>query len=141
MTADLSAMIGADDPRIELQQESDDYHGEYHSYREQLTLTRQDPTRVWYAAAYTEPARRFAGRAWSFLDGDLAGIFDMEVWEPFRRRGLGSALLNTVCAVAREAGAVHAVLNATPDGKQLYDARGFTQIGEGITWWHHMDAN
>jgi GNAT superfamily N-acetyltransferase len=80
-----------------------------------------------------------AGRAWSFLDRDLAGVFDMEVWPPFRRRGVGTALLRTVCDAARRAGARHAVLNATPLGKLLYESAGFTQIGEGITWWHHLD--
>jgi GNAT superfamily N-acetyltransferase len=62
----------------------------------------------------------------------------MGVWEPFRRRGFGTGLLYAVCAAARDAGARHAVLNATPEGKLLYSARGFRQIGEGITWWHHL---
>ena len=39
----------------------------------------------------------------------------MDVWEPFRRRGFGTGLLYAVCAAARQAGAKHAVLNATPD--------------------------
>ena len=112
--------------------------GEYAGYRDQLALTRLDPRRAWYAAAYDGGSRRFAGRAWSFLDGEFAGIFDMAVWEPFRRRGLGSGLLAAVCAAARDAGARHAVLNATPEGKQLYSSCGFTQIGEGITWWLHL---
>ena len=30
------------------------------------------------------------------------------------------------------------MLNATPEGKEPYRTRGFTQIGEGITWWHHL---
>jgi GNAT superfamily N-acetyltransferase len=76
----------------------------------------------------------------SVLDGDIAGVFDMDVWQPFRRRGFGTGLLHAVCAAAREAGARHAVLNATPEGKSLYAARGFTQIGEGITWWHHLGS-
>ena len=138
MTADLAAITGERDPRIELQQDTADYSGEFAAYREQLALTRLEPRRAWYAAAYDGDSRRFAGRAWSFLDGELVGIFDMAVWEPFRRRGLGAALLTTVCAAAREAGARYAVLNATPDGKQLYSSRGFSQIGEGITWWLHL---
>jgi len=138
MTADLAAIMSARDPRIELQQDSVDYSGEYAGYRDQLALTRLDPRRAWYAAAYDGGSRRFAGRAWSFLDGEFAGIFDMAVWEPFRRRGLGSGLLTVVCAAARDAGARHAVLNATPEGKQLYSSCGFTQIGQGITWWLHL---
>jgi GNAT superfamily N-acetyltransferase len=65
----------------------------------------------------------------------------MDVWEPFRRRGYGTGLLRTVCAAARRAGARQAVLNATPEGKLLYEACGFTQIGEGITWWRRIETH
>jgi hypothetical protein len=30
------------------------------------------------------------------------------------------------------------VLNATPDGERLYSAEGFSRIGTGITYWHHL---
>jgi hypothetical protein len=43
-----------------------------------LAVARRQPVRAWYAAAYTPQARRFAGRAWSFLDDDFVGVFDME---------------------------------------------------------------
>jgi GNAT superfamily N-acetyltransferase len=65
-------------------------------------------------------------------------VFDMDVREAFRRQGLGTGLLMAVCDAARARGGRHAVLNATPEGKQLYRTRGFTQIGEGITWWRHL---
>jgi len=139
MTADLSTALDGTDPRIELQLDSDDYQGEDPDYGRALAVARRRPVRAWYAAAYTAGPRRFAGRAWSFLDGDLAGVFDMAVWPPFRRRGFGTGLLRAVCAAARRAGARHAVLNATPEGKLLYTSCGFNQIGEGITWWNHLD--
>jgi GNAT superfamily N-acetyltransferase len=138
MTLDLSQVNSRPDPRIELQRETSDYQDEDPGYRHLLALARREPTRAWYAAGYTASRKRFAGRAWSFLDGDLAGVFDMDVWPPFRRRGFGTGLLHAVCTAARRAGARHAVLNATPEGKLLYSACGFTQIGEGITWWHHL---
>lgn len=138
MVARIDELRGDEDARIELQQDSVDYDGEFADYRAQLALTRMSDPQAWYAAAYDGSSRRFAGRAWSFLDGDLAGVFDMEVWEPFRRRGLGTGLLHAVCAAAGRAGARHAVLNATPEGKLLYTACGFTQIGVGITWWLHL---
>ena len=138
MTADLSELVADPDPRVELQVDSSDYEQEDPGYRKTLTAARRRPTRAWYAAAYTPRARRFAGRAWSFLDGDLAGVFDMDVWPPFRRRRFGTGLLHAVCAAARQAGARHGVLNATPEGKLLYTACGFKQIGEGITWWRHL---
>jgi hypothetical protein len=51
-----------------------------------------------------------------------------------RRAGYG----RMVCAAARDAGARAVVLNATPDGERLYWAEGFTRIGTGITYWHHL---
>jgi predicted N-acetyltransferase YhbS len=62
----------------------------------------------------------------------------MAVWEPYRRRGLGTGLVRAECSAASEAGAPFAVLNVTPERKLFYRARGFTQIGEGITWWLHL---
>ena len=141
MTADLSEVIGNPDPRVELQVETSDYHDEDPDYQALLAVARRQPIRAWYAAAYTPRTRRFAGRAWSFLDGDLAGVFDMDVWKPFRRRGYGTGLLRAVCTSARQAGARHAVLNATPEGKLLYSSCGFRQIGEGITWWLHLRSD
>jgi GNAT superfamily N-acetyltransferase len=138
MTAHLADVPESTDPRVRLAQDSDDYAGEHLAYRDQLALTRVRPACAWYAAAHTTRSGHFAGRAWSFRDGDLAGVFDMDVRPRFQRRGLGTALLATVCAAARQDGAHDAVLNATADGKALYSTCGFTQIGEGITWWHHM---
>ena len=140
MTADLARVPRTPDSRVALAEDSADYGGEHAGYREQLALTRVRPACAWYAAAHTRTSARFAGRAWSFCDGDLAGVFDMEVWPRFRRRGIGTALLATVCTAARQAGAGTAVLNATAEGKLLYAACGFTQIGEGITWWHHLNG-
>ncbi|MEV0400887.1 GNAT family N-acetyltransferase [Actinoallomurus sp. NPDC050550] len=149
MAASLAAVAadeGDVDDRIELQTDTLDYDGEYADYRDQLALARREPQVAWYAAAYARPAssdrpRRFAGRAWSFYDGGpngVAGVFDMEVWPRFRRRGLGTGLLRTVCSAARRAGAAQAVLNATDEGRLLYGTCGFTPIGEGITWWLHL---
>jgi GNAT superfamily N-acetyltransferase len=137
MVARLDQVGSCDDPRIQLKETSDDYGGEHASYARNLALARLRPKQVWYAAAYTGSPSRFAGHAWSYLSDDgLAGVFDMAVWPRFRRRGLGTALLRTVCTAAGEAGADRAVLNATPEGKHLYETCGFTQAGEGITWWH-----
>ncbi|WP_344669656.1 GNAT family N-acetyltransferase [Catenulispora yoronensis] len=154
MAASLAAVVadgGDRDGRVELQTTTLDYEGEHADYGDRLRLTRQEPSVAWYAAAYNRPAdvrpsdrpRRFAGRAWSFYDGGadgIAGVFDMEVWPRFRRRGLGTALLRTVCSAAREAGASRVVLNATEEGSLLYRSCGFTTIGEGITWWLHLNS-
>ncbi|QFU97424.1 hypothetical protein KDY119_00922 [Luteimicrobium xylanilyticum] len=143
MVADVDEVVGAapgPDPRVALEEDTDDYGGEHAAYRDQLALARLRPRVAWYAAAHVGPDHRFAGRAWSFLDGGLAGVFDMAVWSPFRRRGLGTALLGAVCAAARDAGATHAVLNATPEGRLLYETCGFRRIGTGATWWWRAPA-
>lgn len=144
MVADLSTMDKSPDPRVELQLRTGDYQHEETAYPMQLAVARRQPTRAWYAAAYAAAhstgTRRFAGRAWSFVDGDFAGVFDMAVWKPYRRQGFGTGLLRAVCAAAYQNGARHAILNATPEGKLLYSTCGFTQIGEGITWWRHLGS-
>jgi GNAT superfamily N-acetyltransferase len=139
MTAALVDVPPARDPRVRLEEDTLDYQGEHAAYRDQLALARVRPACAWYAAAHTRKTARFAGRAWSFRDGEFAGVFDMQVWPRFRRRGMGTGLLSAVCAAARQAGASQAVLNATAEGKLLYSTCGFTQIGAGITWWHHLD--
>lgn len=126
MTARLRDVGGPDDPRVELRDD-------------ELTVAR--PSHTWSAAAYVEPGHRLGGHAWSHVCGELAGIFDMVVWPQFQRRGLGTALLRVACAAAGAAGARHAVLNATPAGKLLYETCGFEQIGEGITWWLHPSGS
>jgi GNAT superfamily N-acetyltransferase len=80
---------------------------------------------------------REVGHAWSFVHGSLAGLFDVEVDEAWRRRGIATALLSAVQRPARWWGAEAMILNATPMGFELYRRRGFTRIGEGITWWRH----
>lgn len=113
----------------------DDLYGPpFEEYGRTLALARLDPPAARHAAART-PDGAFAGRAWVFPDGESAGIFDMDVWPRFQRRGYGTALLGAVCAAAQEAGAEHAVLNATPEGKLLYASAGFEQIGVGATWF------
>jgi ribosomal protein S18 acetylase RimI-like enzyme len=110
------------DPRVELREDA----------------AAAGPPRAWYAEAYDDG--RLAGRAWSHLVGNLAGIFDVAVWEAFQRRGLGTGLMQAVCAAAAEAGAEHVVLNSTPTGLALYERCGLRRIGTGITWWLHLPA-
>lgn len=139
MTAEIADVGATDDPRVTLQEETSDFTGDQAGYTRLLALTRDRPKHTWYAAAYAEPGGPFAGHGWSHDAGDgVAGIFDMVVWPRFQRQGLGTALLQTVCSAT---GAEHAVLNATPEGKQLYQTCGFRQIGEGITWWLHPDVS
>ncbi|MET0787663.1 MAG: GNAT family N-acetyltransferase [Cellulomonas sp.] len=128
----------AADPRVELQDRTTDDGGEHAAFAEELAMARLRPARAWYAAAYDDG--RLAGRAWSHLVGNLAGVFDVAVWEAFQRRGLGTGLMQAVCGAAASAGAEHVVLNSTPAGRALYERCGLTMIGTGITWWLHLRA-
>jgi GNAT superfamily N-acetyltransferase len=135
MAAPLDAIRAPDDPRAGICAEAPEYGP---GGQRLLSLARGNPSRAWHAVARVDG--RFAGRAWGFAAGDVAGIYDMDVWPDFQRRGLGRALLRTVCDAARAAGARRAVLNATPDGERLYSAEGFVHVGRGITYWHHLNA-
>ncbi|WP_207343947.1 GNAT family N-acetyltransferase [Arthrobacter sp. E3] len=86
--------------------------------------------------------QEWAGRGYAYMPPEqgtkhLAGIFDMVVAPEHRRKGMGTAMLNQLSEAAFNAGAEHLLLNATPDGQQLYKKRGFELIGKGQTWWFH----
>ncbi len=133
MAAPLDAISESDDPRVAICAEVPEYGPEGQRL---LSLARGNSPRAWHATARVDGV--FAGRGWGLADGELVGIYDMEVWPKFQRRGIGRALLRTVCGAARAAGATRAVLNATPDGERLYAAEGFAHVGRGITYWHHL---
>jgi GNAT superfamily N-acetyltransferase len=135
MAARLDAVAESDDPRVVLSADVPEYGP---GGQRLLTLATSEPARAWHALARVDG--QFAGRAWSFLAGDVAGIYDMDVWPRFQGQGLGRALLRAVCGAARAAGATRAVLNATPAGEPLYSSEGFIRVGEGITYWHHLDS-
>lgn len=134
MTARMEDILPAADPRVQLQEESPDYRGAGAAYGRDLALTRQRPKHTWYAAAYEQGSGRFAGRVWAHVDGQVAGIYDMAVWPRFQRQGFGTALLRTVCEPVADAGATDVVLNATEQGRLLYERCGFEKIGDGATW-------
>ena len=133
MTASLDSVADPDDDRMTITTEVPEYGPEGQRL---LSLADAPEARARHAVARVDGY--FAGRGWAFAPRDIAGIYDMDVWPDFQRQGLGRALLRTVCASARAAGAHAAVLNATPHGERLYSAEGFARIGTGITYWHHL---
>ncbi len=110
MAAPLAAIAEPDDERVLISREVPEYD---ECGRRLLSLVEAPGSRAWHAVARVDG--RLAGRAWAFAAGDLAGIYAMDVWPGFQRRGLGRALLRSVCDSARAARARVAVLNATPD--------------------------
>ena len=83
---------------------------------------------------------RLAGFAWLHAPAEerVAGLFDVIVFEDFRRGGLGRALTAAACTHAAELGCTHVTLNATGDGERLYRSLGFRSLGHGRTWWRRL---
>ncbi len=103
-----------------------------HEQARQPLLNRDDVFRIEARAD-----GRYAGRAWGHVYDGAAGLYDMAIRAPFRRRGLGTEVVTAVATEARRRGADRVTLNATPEGEKLYSACGFTLLGRGRTWWWH----
>ena len=69
------------------------------------------------------------------LVGEWAVPDRIHTGEAYRRRGLGLFVMRRLLALAAEAGAGRAVLNASVDGRELYRAMGWTTVAEqtGLT--------
>ena len=89
-----------------------------------------------YLAAYDDDGAWVGVLAYvlkGFDDGPTAAralfVYDLEVFEEFRRRGHATALLDHAAALAEEAGAdevLLTVLEGNDAGRRLYERRGFT---------------
>lgn len=64
-----------------------------------------------------------------------AGIYHVGVVPRARGKGIGKAVTAAACRYAREQGYRYAVLNATGEGRRIYEQMGFTHLGDGRTWW------
>ena len=84
------------------------------------------PRRVWQLAMLLEgrPAAAFALQ----VHERGAGLWNIGVAEPFRRAGIGSALVARTCAFAREQGAAEAILIAGGMGYNVYRRVGFVEV-------------
>ena len=65
--------------------------------------------------------------------GPLGFVGNMVVAQTHRRRGLGSEVLTAVTGFLDDAGCRRLELNATPDGRPLYERHGFASIGISAT--------
>ena len=65
--------------------------------------------------------------------GPMGFIGNMIVAEAHRRRGVGSAILEDVTAFLEGAGCTRLELNATSDGRPLYERHGFRSRGRSAT--------
>jgi GNAT superfamily N-acetyltransferase len=74
-----------------------------------------------------------AGVGSGIVYGPLGFVGNMVVAEAHRRRGVGSAILESVTAFLEAAGCRRLELNATSDGRPLYERHGFASIGRSAT--------
>ncbi len=65
--------------------------------------------------------------------GSLGFVGNMVVAETHRRRGIGSAILRAITDYLDAAGCVRVELNATPEGRPLYERHGFASMGFSAT--------
>jgi ribosomal protein S18 acetylase RimI-like enzyme len=60
-----------------------------------------------------------------YLEGGVGGIYSVATRRKFRRRRIGSRITWAAADEARRAGAELAVLQASADGKEIYERLGF----------------
>lgn len=81
----------------------------------------------------TEDSGRLAGVGSGIVYGPLGFVGNMIVAEAHRRRGVGSAILEEVTTYLEDAGCTRLELNATSDGRPLYERHGFRSLGRSAT--------
>lgn len=74
-----------------------------------------------------------AGVGSGIVYGPLGFVGNMIVAEAHRRRGVGSAILESVIAFLEDARCRRLELNATSEGRPLYERHGFESIGRSAT--------
>jgi predicted N-acetyltransferase YhbS len=65
----------------------------------------------------------------------VSTLFDMMVVAKERRQGVGAALAQAACEMARKMGCNYMMLNATDMGEPVYRRVGFQSMGRGHTWF------
>lgn len=69
-----------------------------------------------------------------YLKDNVAGIFDIATPEAWRNRGYGSEMFYRALQVAQQRGAATCVLQASPDGLNIYKRFGFISSGNFEVW-------
>lgn len=118
----------------------------YYTEEEALTLTharRTYPDHVWQLAVFGEQGRQMVGHCvLNVTTGEegVAGLFGMGVVPAARGQGIGTALAQAACELARQQGCRHVILNATAMGEPVYRRVGFQSMGYGYTWYLRAQA-
>ena len=64
----------------------------------------------------------------AYLTGPTAGLYNIATVEDVRGRGVGHAVTQQLLALARAAGAEHAVLHSSESGRPVYERAGFVEV-------------
>ena len=103
-------------------------------YEGRKLLKKADCDRLWYFSATFDGIP--VGETTLFNALDVAGIYDVDVLEKYRRRGIGTALLHAALRNARKLGLTAAVLGATGMGSGVYERVGFREICK-LSFWKY----
>lgn len=101
---------------------------------DQIRLYHQNSSKVHTA---NQPMKLYIGIAEDkvvatgtlFLDGCLAGIYDIATRPDWRGWGFGSQMFHYLLWLAQQHSATQAVLQASTDGLGIYKRAGFTEVG------------
>jgi ribosomal-protein-alanine N-acetyltransferase len=95
---------------------------------------------VWFSMAWLDA--RAAGFALARTVADEAELLLLAIRPPARRRGVGTALLRSIVADARERGAdkMHLEVRANNEAVRLYRGEGFEKIGERRDYYRGRDG-
>ena len=92
------------------------------------------PRKVWHFAASLEG--KPVGETALCCGAEVAGIYDVKVAEAFRRRGIGTALVQAALLQARQFGYATAVLSANGMGLGVYARLGFREVCK-LSFWKY----
>ncbi|HLW02754.1 MAG TPA: GNAT family N-acetyltransferase [Ktedonobacterales bacterium] len=103
-----------------------------------LGLSGEQPLRHYLARLHREPA----GGLSLFLGQEAAGIYNVEVAEHLRRRGVGTAMTRWVLEEARRLGAHVGVLGPTRESRSMYERLGFVLHREIVPmYWYPVESS
>jgi len=97
-------------------------------------LSQTVPRTIWYFSAAFDGQP--VGETALFDGAGVAGLYDVEVIEKFRRRGIASALIHAALRHGKQMGRTLAVLGATGLGSGVYQREGFREICK-ISFWKY----
>jgi GNAT superfamily N-acetyltransferase len=91
-------------------------------------MMSSQPRQVWYFEAYADS--QTVGETTLFAGAGVTGVYDVQVMEEFRRRGIASALVHAALRHGKQLSYRTAVLAATGMGSGVYTRQGFREVGK-----------